>query len=130
MKAALDDPGGGLSGGSGRLHRRGAIGDFDAELRAGARLLDKRDGAAVGQHQFAGDDQAEPGAAGTGRAPEGGKQVLLGLPRHTRTVIVDHDADDAAGPLARDGKIPRRGIGGIGLQGLDGIATQIVDYPE
>jgi len=78
------------------LQRNRAIRDFDAELGADRGLFHKRNGAAMGEHQFAGDRKAEPRAARAGGAAEGGEEVLAGFLRHARAGVVDGDANDAA----------------------------------
>lgn len=96
----------------------------------GPELLDKCYGAAMGKHQFAGDDEAEAGAAGARRPAESGKQVLFCLTWHSRPVVVDDDADDVTGPLSSNGQMSRHGICRIRLKGLNGVATEIVDHTE
>src|SRR6266508_5917040 len=55
-----------------------AVGDADAEGRAD-RALDQLDLAAMGAHQLGRDGEAEPGAAGPGRALERLEQVAARL---------------------------------------------------
>jgi hypothetical protein len=107
----------------------------DPEFRCGTacrqRLFHKRDRAAMGEHQLAGDRQAEAGAAGAGGAAEGGKEVLArlgGMPGPVSSTVMLTtlptrwaDTRDALAPA-----VPRPGR----RQRLQRVAAEIVDDAE
>src|SRR5690348_13695191 len=56
----------------------------------------------MGPYEFAGDRQAEPAAAGTGRAVKRAEQIFPGLGRQSGAIIGDVDHECSA--IARGGK--------------------------
>ncbi len=64
----------------------------------------------MGARQFAGDRQAEPAAAGAGRAEKRTKQIFLRLGRQAGAVIGDLDRDRSALTRCRKAQLARTGL--------------------